>query len=112
MHEFIVPAALLNECAGVHPVGKEEWEQKWRDANKLREIEFLKVLDELVADGLIVIATDHDGQRIYRNGQIVYKISEQAKRLAQNCPSNHVKTGDHGYGTNSRGGSNLNSTAG
>jgi hypothetical protein len=45
------------------------------ESEPMTQERIIKTLQELVADGHLAIARDCKGRPIYRNGQIVYKIT-------------------------------------
>jgi hypothetical protein len=85
--EWLIPARILNKHARVRQLRKDQWEQAWtkyKDAEQLRVKEAAKKQwDALVGAGLIIVATDSEGRPVYRNGQLVYKLSEKGQRLAK-----------------------------
>jgi hypothetical protein len=81
--EWLIPARILNEHASVRQLKKDEWEQalaKYKDAQRLKTIE---ALDDLRAAGLLIAERDSQGRPMYRNGKLVYKLSEKGQRLAK-----------------------------
>jgi hypothetical protein len=68
--EWLIPARILNEQGSVRQLRK--------DAQQLKAIEAAtEGWDALVAAGLIIVARGSKGRLGYRNGKLVYKLSEK-----------------------------------
>jgi DNA-binding PadR family transcriptional regulator len=48
----------------------------------MKHEDVMKALAQLVMAGLAEIATDYNGRTIYRNGKIVYRITEKGRKVA------------------------------
>jgi hypothetical protein len=49
----------------------------------MTKLEIILVRQELVAAGLLELATDQNGNPLFRNGQPVWKITEKGKRVVE-----------------------------
>jgi hypothetical protein len=83
--EWCVPADIINQYGKVRQLPEDE------RARAKHQWEFeciVKAREELTAAGLLAIARDANGQPIYRNGQIVYRITEKGIKLAKELEDN------------------------
>ena len=74
--EWLVPAGLLNECAEIRVLPKAQWAQKCRGDYCKR---MMQAFDYLIADGYLVLSLDSEGQPMFRNGEPVYKLTEDRR---------------------------------
>jgi hypothetical protein len=82
--EWLIPASTLNKHARVRKLRKDQWEQAWvkyKDARQLKAKQAAnRGWDAIVAAGVIIVERDSQRRPMYRNGELVYKLSEKGKR--------------------------------
>jgi hypothetical protein len=74
---------LRGKHARVRKLRKDQWEQAWAKCKDAQRLKTMEGLNALVAAGLLIVAGDAQGRHMYRNGELVYKLSEKGERLAK-----------------------------
>jgi hypothetical protein len=81
--EWLIPASTLNKHARVRKLNKDQWEQALAKYKHAQQLKTKEAWDALVAEGLLIVARDSEGRPVYRNGKLVYKLSEKGYRVAR-----------------------------